>query len=74
MITISGCTCYIKSELGLVNLIKSDHNNRMIALSAIALNGFHFTYTVVQGWPDFFSHGPFSIILNVLGAANSFQT
>ncbi len=26
-----------------------------------------------QGWPDFFSHGPFSIICNVLGAASSFQ-
>ena len=26
-----------------------------------------------QGWPDFFSQGPFSIIFNVLGAASSFQ-
>ena len=26
---------------------------------------------IYQGWPDFFSCGPFSIILNVLGAANS---
>jgi len=27
-----------------------------------------------QGWPDFFTQGPFSVTLNVLGAANSFQT
>jgi hypothetical protein len=26
-----------------------------------------------QRWPDFFSHGPFSIIFYVLGAASSFQ-
>jgi hypothetical protein len=30
-------------------------------------------YNIVQGWPDFFSQGPFSIICNVLGAANSFH-
>jgi hypothetical protein len=28
---------------------------------------------IYQGWPDFFTHGPFSIIFNVLGAASSFQ-
>jgi hypothetical protein len=27
--------------------------------------------TIKQGWPDFLSHGPFSIILNVLEAASS---
>jgi hypothetical protein len=31
-------------------------------------------YYIDQGWPDFFSQGPFSVILNVLGAASSFQT
>jgi hypothetical protein len=25
---------------------------------------------ILQGWPDFFVHGPFSIILNVPGAAS----
>jgi hypothetical protein len=31
-------------------------------------------YGIDQGWPDFFSQGPFSEVLNVLGAASSFQT
>jgi hypothetical protein len=26
---------------------------------------------IFQGWPDFFSQGPFSVILNALGAASS---
>jgi hypothetical protein len=43
MITISGCTFYINSELELVNLIKFDHNNWMITLSVITLSGFHCT-------------------------------
>ncbi len=30
-------------------------------------------YSIEQGWPDFFSQEPFSIICNVLGAAYSFQ-
>ncbi len=46
MITISGCICYINSELGLVNLIKFNHNNRMITLSVITLSGFHCTLKI----------------------------
>jgi hypothetical protein len=30
-------------------------------------------YIKYQGWPEFFSHGPFKKICNVLGAASSFQ-
>ena len=47
MITISGCICYINSELGLVNLIKFDQNNHIITLSVITLSGFHCTLKIL---------------------------
>jgi len=31
-------------------------------------------FDLAQGWPDSFTQGPFSVTLNVLGAASSFQT
>jgi hypothetical protein len=31
-------------------------------------------YSYIPGGPDFFIQGPFSVILNALGAASSFQT
>jgi hypothetical protein len=40
----------------------------------IIMHVYHQAFDVLkQGWPDFFSHGPFSITFNVLGAASSFE-
>ncbi len=33
----------------------------------------HTLDIIEQGWPDFFSQGPFSIALTVLGAASSLK-
>ncbi len=48
-------------------------NNKLIDEFSHFLIGVHTSDNIYQGWPDFFSHGPFSIIFNVLGAASSFQ-
>ncbi len=62
MITISGCSCYIYSESGLVNLIKIDHNNRMITLSVITLSGFHCT-RIYKQFLTFYLCSSFVIIM-----------
>ncbi len=41
-------------------------------LESFSVLGVNFV-KLDQGWPDFFTQGPFSISFNVLGAASSFQ-
>jgi hypothetical protein len=57
-------------------------NNFVVVLAELGIQGGRCWQVVIvqrfdciyQGWPDFFTQGPFSVTLNVLGAANSFQT
>ncbi len=55
-----------------------DNSSSYISSVEILDAGLAFTllyciHNLSQGWPDFFSHGPFSIIFKVLRAATSFQ-